>query len=467
VRYIDSGDRTPGSAVAHWLQTELTTRVNELRWQSGFFSVDGLHPFLSTLQRMRSANLPVYGLIGSNEGETLEGHVTQLVSFLGIPRSGARLGIISFGGAYFHPKTYHLRRTDGSQAAYVGSANLTLPGLSGQHVEAGIILDTAAGDPPAVLNAVANSVDTWFANNPAGLEIISRAADVARLTSSGILSLVPPPRPSSPSSSGTPGRTPRPRLQPLIAFPRMPRSPPLTPTTAPAVSTGVSSATIVPPAPTRIAAVPLSPYPSYLLFRPGATGPTAAAGALTGSSLPSGNSGLIIRLNRDSARHWSGGKGTSNISIPVATLSTFRFGIYAGARPRPRCEFPIVMRFLYSGGQLKASTTDTNIMAYGFSPGDPGHGDVRLVVPRPPAIELLNAIQRAGSTPPANGDVAFLEWPTPSDPTFGLSLIDRTSALHRRASTLLSTSPAVGGGACWREFRRTSKDSEEIAFVTW
>ena len=50
---------------------------------------------------------------------------------------------------------------DGSEAAYVGSANLTPPGLS-LHVEAGILLDSNDGDPASILREIATAIDAWF-----------------------------------------------------------------------------------------------------------------------------------------------------------------------------------------------------------------------------------------------------------------------------------------------------------------
>lgn len=163
MRYIDSGSRNSNSALGAWLRNELTPDIVELRVQSGFFSVDGLPPLVPTLQRLAAANGPVRILIGSNDGDTLQAHVATLVTLLGLPRSAASLGVVSYAGAYHHPKTFHLRRGDGSEAAYVGSANLTRSGVPSLHVEAGVVLDTRTGDPGLVLGAVASCVDDWFA----------------------------------------------------------------------------------------------------------------------------------------------------------------------------------------------------------------------------------------------------------------------------------------------------------------
>jgi len=365
-----------------------------------------------------------------------------------MPRTSARLGVISYAGAYYHPKTYHFRRTDGTQAAYVGSANLTMPGISSLHVEAGILLDTRNGDPAVLLDAIADGVDDWF-GTPArsGLELVSDPADVARLAAAGVLSSAPPvrlPASGGPATGMAPGVT-RPRLQPLIRFPAVPGVPvqmPLAPAPSPYA-----------PNPILLPVVPRDPpYPPYILFAPGAGSPTSGIAALSGAQLPGGYGGLVIQLNRDSSRHWQAVGGTANISIPVPTLSTLRFGMFQGQRPRPRGEYTLEMRYLYPGATLRAQPTDTNVMVYGYG-GDSGHGDVRMVVPAPQAREIGNLIQQHRRTLPSHGDVAFLEWPTIVDPSFRLSLLERGSPLFQQAATMLNTADAantvVGRGACW------------------
>lgn len=222
MRYIDSGNRTAEEALGSWFENQFTPEVSELRWQSGFFSVDGLSPLVDTLQRLASADLPVRALVGSNDGETLTSHVAHLVSILGLPRDGAKLGIVSYAGSFYHPKTYHLRRNDGTQAAYVGSANLTSAGIEALNVEAGLLLDTREGDPMDVLDQIAASVDAWFDGTRTGIETVNEASDLATLEKSGILAAAPPPRGSS-STSGQAGQrgASRPRLRPLVQFPSL------------------------------------------------------------------------------------------------------------------------------------------------------------------------------------------------------------------------------------------------------
>ena len=161
--------------------------------------------------------------------------------------------------------------------------------------------------------------------------------------------------------------------------------------------------------------------------------------------------GLIVQLNRDSARHFMGRDGTANISIPVATVSTLRFGIY-GKHDRPRAEFNLRLRYVSAGVVIDKGTANTNVMGYGFTAAETGHGDVRLLVPTE-ARSLGQAVTAAGLTPPTAGDIALLEWPTPLDPSFRLSFLDTHSVISQQATALFNTADAagqvVGNGACW------------------
>ena len=226
MRYTDSGNRSANQALGYWLGEQLATDVTGLRWQSGFFSIDGLSPFVSTLERLADNDLLVRALIGSNKGETVKGHVAQLVRHLRLPRAGAYLGITSYADSFYHPKIYHLCRTDGSQAAYIGSANLTASGVNARHVEAGLLLDSREGDSLDVLNEIAASVDVWFDGSRSGIEIVERLDDLNALEEAGVLASAPPERTSSPGGGqGGQNRNQRPRLQPLIQLPSISVSP--------------------------------------------------------------------------------------------------------------------------------------------------------------------------------------------------------------------------------------------------
>ena len=226
MKYLDSGSRDPAHALASWLDGILNGDVAELRLQTGFFSLDGIGLLIPALEKCKQKNQPTNVLIGSNDACTLKDNVIGLVDALGIPRDGAHLGIVSFGGAFFHPKTYHIKRPDGSQAAFVGSANLTASGLA-LHVEAGIALDTRDGDAPHHLSQIAAAIDSWFAEQRAGMTLVTGLQTVDELVESGVLALTRPPRASpQEKNGGTDQKVSRARLKRLFSLPKVKGSTP-------------------------------------------------------------------------------------------------------------------------------------------------------------------------------------------------------------------------------------------------
>lgn len=453
MRYIDSGSRAAEQTLGAWLQAVLTEDVEELRSQSGFFTAEPLGLFLTTLDRLRVDDKPTRLVLGSNDPGTLGSDVRVLADLMGLPRENGELGIISYDEGYFHPKTYHLKRSDGSQAAYVGSANLTGFGASGLHIEAGLTLDSRDGDPIETLDQIAAAVDAWFSVDPrGGFNRITVPEDVDLLVTSGALVATRPPRQPRERASGVEGEggttgTARPRLRRLITLPALPAPAPAGLPPVPAPMPPVP----VPPAPVNVSTT-RTDFPAYLLFAPNATAPTVGANALTGTSLAGGAVGLVIRLNRDSARHFDDRSGTANVSIPVVTTSTLRFGIFQGKYQRPRTEFGLLMRYVGNGPALSIDPAETNVMAYGFAPGESGHGDVRLAIPA--AVRALrDAIRHQGSPVPAEGDFALLEWPATTDLNFRLTFLDQSSPVGQQAQQLFANAmvsqQTVGGDACW------------------
>lgn len=137
----------------------------------------------------------------------------------------------------------------------------------------------------------------------------------------------------------------------------------------------------------------------------------------------------------------------------MPTVGTLRFGIYNGKYVRPRVEFEMQMRYLSGSTSLVAPAAETNVMVYGFAPGETGHGDVRMVVPKPPAANIGGQVAKAGLPLPNDGDFALLEWPISADPAFKLTLLDTRSPLFAQAQTLWTNASVanqlVGQGACW------------------
>ncbi|MDE0380988.1 MAG: phospholipase D family protein [Rhodospirillales bacterium] len=195
MRYIDNGTGDPREeALFSWLEEALLGGVVGLRWQSGYFEASVLGLFMPTLQELMDEDLDTMILIGSNERETLSSAVHRLVDALGLPRTNAHLGVVSYSNGFFHPKTIHLCYRDGREVAYVGSANLTARGINGRNMEAGIILDTDDGDPVELLARIRRAPEEWFDQGPQGLFGVDSHEDVDQLERRGILATHRPPR---------------------------------------------------------------------------------------------------------------------------------------------------------------------------------------------------------------------------------------------------------------------------------
>lgn len=442
LRYIDSGSREPAHAVGQWLQTELEAGLAAIRIQSGFYSRNALRPFVPAFEALAQASGLARVVIGSNDGQTLTGHLQELVEALALPREGAELGVVYLSGAYFHPKTYHLVRSDGSETAYVGSANFTLPGIAGKHVEAGILLDTRLGDPVDTLAAISAATDAWFGPVRPGFERVLNDEDVDRLRVLGILSSVPPPRPPRPAGQGgQPPQRPTHNYLLNLAAPH------------PAVAEPEDMVDEV----AEVAALSLPvvqrtpPYPPYMYFAPDADLPTYGAEALTGITLGEAR-GLIVRLSRDNDRHWREAPGTANLNVPISAATTLRFGVY-GVRQRPRAEFELELRYVDDAHHFGVDAAPTGIMSFGFTPGDIGHSDLRLVIPRPPVATLRAQLLSEDLRLPQAGDLALLEWPTPAHPTFRMTVTHPASGLGQSMWQAWQHAAANGQlasrGACW------------------
>ena len=444
MQYIDSGNRNPEHTLGAWLRDLATEKIRQLRWQTGYFSVDGLAPMACLIHDLSQNKSPVRCVVGSNQGETTCQDIETLAQLLGCPRRDAKIAIVRYHSGLFHPKVYHAIRHDGSQTAYVGSSNLTGPSVTGLNIEAGLILDSAKGDPVQLLDEIARAIDAWFESTKPGVHLIRDPADIQPLVEAKVLraaALSPPPAtPRAPADPSDPSR--RVRLKPLLTFPPVVRHPEGT-------ANSTQDTDLQPGAAQRPPPVPRDRFPPYILFSQTARGPTHGEAALTNSTLPGDAAGLIVRLSRDSARHFEGRSGTANISLPVATMATIQFGIYQGQYLRPRAEFPMRARYVSRAATHIAPITNTSIMVYGHSPGETGHGDVRMVMPAGASRAIRQFAEENGLRVPRVEEPMALEWPTVADPTFKVTFVDAELPLFTELRILLVNDQPVGRGARW------------------
>ncbi len=215
MRYIDTGSRDPEDALATWLLKENAGDVAEFRLQSGYFSINGLVPFVPVLEELARQERLIRVVIGSNDCDTLAADVALLCEITSGPSATTQIALAICAGGLFHPKAYHLRRKDDSQAAYVGSANLTPAGIGGLNIEAGVLTDTKEGDNGSLAESVAESIDAYFSGERPFVRLLSSAADIDGLVGEGLLRAVPRVRQANSGVSGT-STNRRPRLVPLV-----------------------------------------------------------------------------------------------------------------------------------------------------------------------------------------------------------------------------------------------------------
>jgi hypothetical protein len=319
------------------------------------------------------------------------------------------------------------------------------------------------------LNDVSNAIDRWTGVGPeCGVFSVQSQADIDALLAAGILTQTRPPRPSG-AGVGTGGNSAAKR-QKLVKLPPWPdgeaddatvgdqseedASALLAVAEEPGPDAWQASLAGPPEEETSVDAellpsVQRGGFPNYIRFAPGTEVPTKGWSALSGVELQQPFVGLILRLTKDSARHFSGGDGTANISIPVGVARTFRFGVLPKSG-RPRAEFGLRARY-YSDTLVVERVAETNVMAYGYLPGEKGHGDLRLLVPTA-VRRIAEEVRREGQVLPSAGDLFLLEWPNSETESFGLTFLhpetaaaDRARHLYKRAEQ----SQALFGAACW------------------
>lgn len=187
MRYIDSGTREADQAVAHWMGEVVGEGIASFHGQSGYFHLSGMGVLLDGLKETAASGGAVRLVLGANNGATIASHIAYLAGQFDLACEHVGLTLVRYGVGLFHPKVYHFERPDGSQTAYVGSANFTRNGLSGLNVEAGLVLDTRSGDPGVVLDTIRDRIALWFDDPGEGAYPITSTADIEALIASNVL----------------------------------------------------------------------------------------------------------------------------------------------------------------------------------------------------------------------------------------------------------------------------------------
>lgn len=184
IRYLDSGARDGTDCLGRWLDSELVEGIRSFRGQYGYFDIHAMHKYLRPLEVSLARGGLMRLVLGSNAPDPPS--TADLEPLLELQAAGdAKITVVAFANALFHPKVTHIQRRDGSACAAVGSANLTVSGL-GHNVEAVVILE----DEPAsreALDCMAATIDSWSTNDDPGVYQIQSRADLDTLVALGLL----------------------------------------------------------------------------------------------------------------------------------------------------------------------------------------------------------------------------------------------------------------------------------------
>lgn len=249
MRFIETGSRDPSQTLGRWLHNTLAhEKPSALRLATGYVSSEPLGYLEQPLNDLAAADGITTILVGSNAGETSHQTLEDIVEIAGSPRPRLHIGVVSFADGLFHPKLYHVTRSDGSMAAYVGSANFTYGGASGKNIEAAMILDSSEGDSSSVLLEIADSIDQWFASTRPGLYSVETRADIQQLVADGVLSAKTARRPATRTTASGASSSAARALKALLRMPAV-RKPLSRHSGAPSphLSTAAPNQPVVPP----------------------------------------------------------------------------------------------------------------------------------------------------------------------------------------------------------------------------
>lgn len=202
ITYHDTGadgNTCPGL----WFDRNLVQGIQAFRGQFGFFRFGALAKYAPVLADLATHGGTVRLVLGSNATDPLT--VSDLRPLVGLLAGGtdARITVVSFGNALFHPKVAHIVQANGTSVGIVGSANLTVQAL-GTHVEAWIELDGGHAATGGALAQAASAIDRWSEATGNGVFQVTSDADIDAMLAQGIIleRALPRQRPRIPEQGG-------------------------------------------------------------------------------------------------------------------------------------------------------------------------------------------------------------------------------------------------------------------------
>lgn len=371
MRYLDTGSRDPADTLYSWLAMALPD-ATYFGCQTGYFSYDGIFPlegdFLSLLQRTGTLRL----VVGANESGVRKVDLEDVLDLFGRAPGNPHtsLTLVAADDILMHPKTYYVEKGDGTQHAFVGSANLTNPGLS-RNIEAALVIDSV-NDPGAPFSEIRQAIDTWHSPGQANAYRVTYAS-LLKLVADGVI--------DQPARS-RPAQSPKARQQRSKVFP--------------------SLGAIL-----KLSRKKRPVAPKSVAKRPQKTGP-APIGTL--NTLPYGSIGIIKRLSALDTKGFNGGTGTLYMALPNALTAHLPMQPY-GKNQEPRTDVTVEARLDSVPTEVVFSgDSPTNITHVGAGATKTSHGDLRFnyltkVMRGVEALVAGFAVRRPGA-----GDLAALEF---------------------------------------------------------
>ncbi|MDP2233480.1 MAG: phospholipase D family protein [Actinomycetota bacterium] len=190
MQYLDTGFGHPDQTLGVWLEDSLVAGAQGLWIQSGYFGFESLAIHTTAIRAIAEQGHPAHIVLGANQGSLAADDLRRILDALDGTPDGS-ITVVSYSNALFHPKTYVVRGPGDSYRAYVGSANMTGPGV-GLNVEAGIALSTDDGDDLGQVGLIIASIESWPGRDQDGVFRVQTTEDIAELVAAGIVSLASP-----------------------------------------------------------------------------------------------------------------------------------------------------------------------------------------------------------------------------------------------------------------------------------
>ncbi|WP_431727849.1 phospholipase D family protein [Verrucosispora sp. TAA-831] len=372
MRYLDTGSRDANQTVHRWL-AEVLPDATLFACQTGYFGRDGLDEFETDFRALLDRGGEFHLVVGSNDGGLRSAdlrHVAELIDGRG---PGCTLHVVGASDVLMHPKTYYVETRSGVKHALVGSANLTLRGITA-NVEAALAIDSV-GDPDAPFDQILEAILAWGSGTrPNSIKV--NLSNIDDLVSAGAVDLLAPAPPNATPAESERRKKLFPALGTMVASSGRRKK-------------GGSSAPNVMPTPDGEA----TDEPEEVASSWG---------------LPGGSIGIVKRLTSLDTKAFRGERGTPHIALPRDLAAFLPMSPY-GRNGEPRINVHVAAYLDTLPGTTflhEPSRSETNITYVGMGVVVKSHRDLRFNYLKPITNGIVDAAARARVPVPSEGDIA-------------------------------------------------------------